>query len=113
MQNEIRVTSTSDCTMSPSPPPSALAPPGGRRITQIRTRRLKPHNGEIGMSVPSEDKQMSNIGALKTNSIFEPQSTMTVKTTSPQILRKPCRPSTSLGVSPLRAQWCVLITIFK
>ncbi|XP_065147196.1 leucine-rich repeat-containing protein 56 [Paramisgurnus dabryanus] len=105
LQNEIRVTSTSDCMMSPSPPLSALAPPGGRRITQIRTRRIKPHNGEIGMSMPSEDKQTSNIGALKTNSISEPQSNTTVKTMSTQILRKPCRPSTSLGVSPLRAQW--------
>ncbi|KAA0724225.1 Leucine-rich repeat-containing protein 56 [Triplophysa tibetana] len=90
--------------MSPSPPLDAVAPHAGRRTTTSRARRLKPHNGEICISRPSEDNLMSDLESVKTNSSLDPLST-TVKAVSPQALKKTCRPSTSLGVSPLRAQW--------
>ncbi|XP_056596198.1 leucine-rich repeat-containing protein 56 isoform X2 [Triplophysa dalaica] len=90
--------------MSPSPPLDAVAPHAGRRTTTSRARRLKPHNGEVRISRPPEDNLMSNLETFKTNSSLDPQST-TAKALSPQALKKTCRPSTSLGVSPLRAQW--------
>ncbi|KAF4095359.1 leucine-rich repeat-containing protein 56-like isoform X1 [Onychostoma macrolepis] len=39
----LRLSSSSGCSMSPSPPPRAAAAPAGRRITQIR-RRLRAHH---------------------------------------------------------------------
>lgn len=100
-QEVFRLSSTD--SISPSPPLNTVAPPAGRRTTPSRARRLKPHNGDICMLRPLEDSLLSNPGALKTNSTLDPW--MFVKSVSPQILQKPCRPSTCVGVSPLRAQW--------
>ncbi|XP_077067465.1 leucine-rich repeat-containing protein 56 isoform X2 [Siphateles boraxobius] len=95
-----RLTSSSGCSMSPSPPLSAAAPPAGRRITQIRTRRLRPHYADISKRRPSEETPGPDLRNLC------PQSIMTVssQTVSPQIFHKPHRPSASPAVSPFRAQ---------
>ncbi|XP_026095488.1 leucine-rich repeat-containing protein 56 [Carassius auratus] len=82
----LRLSSSSGCSMSPSPPPrAAAAPPAGRRITQIRSRRLRAHKARA-----SEETHGT-------------ESIMTVRsqTACPQIIHKPHRPSSS----PLRAQW--------
>ncbi|XDV52594.1 hypothetical protein PO909_021309 [Leuciscus waleckii] len=78
----LRLTSSSGCSMSPSPPLSAAPPPAGRRITQIRTRRLRPHYADIS----------------------KPRTSEGIMTVSSQIFHKPHRPSASPAVSPLRAQ---------
>ncbi|XP_042571652.1 leucine-rich repeat-containing protein 56 [Cyprinus carpio] len=81
----LRLSSSSGCSMSPSPPPrAAAAPPAGRRITQLRTRRLRAHDADVSKARASEETR-------------ETESIMTV---CPQIIHKPHRPSTS----PLRAQ---------
>lgn len=97
----LRLTSSSDCSMSPSPPPNAAAHPAGRRIAQIRTRRLRPHYVDISKPRPSEETPGTDLGNAC------PQSVMAVssQTVSPQIFHKPHRPSASPAVSPLRAQW--------
>ncbi|KAK7121179.1 hypothetical protein R3I93_022312 [Phoxinus phoxinus] len=73
----LRLTSSSGCSMSPSPPLSAAAPPAGRRITQIRTRRLRPHYADISKPRPSQETIM----------------TVSSQTVSPQISHTPHRPS--------------------
>ncbi|XP_051548118.1 leucine-rich repeat-containing protein 56-like [Myxocyprinus asiaticus] len=100
------LSSSSDSTMSPSPPPNAVAPPCGRRVAPIRARRLRPHNNtEIYMPRPSDETHVTDSRPIQTN--LGPQSTMIVKfqLVSPQILHKPQRPSTSSVVTPHRAQW--------
>lgn len=83
----LRLSSSSGCSMSPSPPPrAAAAPPAGRRITQIRSRRLRAHH-------PDSSKEETR------------ESFMTVRPETPQILHKPHRPSSSPAASALRAQW--------
>ncbi|XP_016097451.1 leucine-rich repeat-containing protein 56 isoform X2 [Sinocyclocheilus grahami] len=87
----LRLSSSSGCSMSPSPPPrAAAAPPAGRRITQLRTRRLRAHPADVSKARASEETHGT-------------ESMMTVRsqTACPQIIHKPHRPSTS----PLRAQW--------
>ncbi|CAM4735214.1 unnamed protein product [Leuciscus chuanchicus] len=91
----LRLTSSSGCSMSPSPPLSAAPPPAGRRITQIRTRRLRPHYADISKPRTSEETPGHDLRNLC------PQGIMTV---SSQIFHKPHRPSASPAVSPLRAQ---------
>ncbi|XP_067292557.1 leucine-rich repeat-containing protein 56 isoform X2 [Pseudorasbora parva] len=97
----VRLTSSSDCSMSPSPPPNAAAPPAGRRIAQIRTRRLRPHYVDIRKPRPSEETPGTDLRNLCPQSIMAVSS----QTASPQIFHKPHRPSASPAVSPLRAQW--------
>lgn len=105
----LRLTSSSGCSMSPSPPLSAAAPPAGRRITQIRTRRLRPHYADISKPRPSEETPGPDLRNLC------PQSIMTVssQTVSPQIFHKPHRPSASPAVSRLRAQRYIPVIPFK
>uniref|UniRef100_A0A8C1Q8F3 Leucine-rich repeat-containing protein 56 n=1 Tax=Cyprinus carpio TaxID=7962 RepID=A0A8C1Q8F3_CYPCA len=67
---------------------TAAAPPAGRRITQLRTRRLRAHDADVSKARASE----------------ETRGTESIMTVCPQIIHKPHRPSTS----PLRAQRCVL-----
>ncbi|XP_051979341.1 leucine-rich repeat-containing protein 56-like [Xyrauchen texanus] len=101
-----RLSSSSDSTMSPSPPPNAVEHSCGRRVAPIRARRLRPHNNtEIYMPIPSEETHVTDSRPIQTN--LGPQSTMIVKSqlVSPQILHKPQRPSTSSVVTPHRAQW--------
>lgn len=100
----LRLTSSSGCSMSPSPPLSAAAPPAGRRITQIRSRRLRPHYADISKPRPSEETPGPDLRNLC------PQSIMTV---SSQIFHKPHRPSASPVVSPLRAQRYIPVISFK
>ncbi|XP_067235242.1 leucine-rich repeat-containing protein 56 [Chanodichthys erythropterus] len=79
----LRLTSSSDCSMSPSPPPNSAAPPAGRRITQIRTRRLRPHYADISKPEETPGTDLRNLC---------PQSIMTVSSQT-QIFHKPHRPS--------------------
>ncbi|XP_039519092.1 leucine-rich repeat-containing protein 56 isoform X1 [Pimephales promelas] len=96
----LRLTSSSGCSMSPSPPVSAAAPPAGRRITQTRIRRLRPHSADISKARPSEETPGPDLRNLCPHSIM----TVSSQTVSPQVLHKPHRPSASPAVSPLRAQ---------
>ncbi|KAK2867515.1 hypothetical protein Q8A67_025632 [Cirrhinus molitorella] len=72
----LRLSSSSGCSMSPSPPPkAAAAPSAGQRIMQIRTRRLRAHNADVSKARTSEETH-------GTESIM-------------RIIHKPHRPSTS------------------
>ncbi|KAI2648167.1 Leucine-rich repeat-containing protein 56 [Labeo rohita] len=52
----LRLSSSSGCSMTPSPPPrAAAAPPAGQRITQIRTRRLRAQNADVSKAKASEE----------------------------------------------------------
>lgn len=83
----LRLTSSSDCSMSPSPPPNAAAPPAGRRMTPLRTRRLRPHYADISKPRPSEETHGTDLRNLC------PQSIMTISSQT-EIFHKPHRPST-------------------
>ncbi|XP_009296335.1 leucine-rich repeat-containing protein 56 [Danio rerio] len=94
----LRLTSSSGCSMSPSPPPNVTLPLAGRRTTQIRTRRFRPHKAEVSNLRLSKETTETD----HRNLCVQNNTTVTSLTAPPQIVHKPHRPSTSPADSPLR-----------
>ncbi|XP_062857361.1 leucine-rich repeat-containing protein 56 isoform X2 [Trichomycterus rosablanca] len=77
--------SLSDHTMSPSPPPKADVPSTGRRIAEIRARRLRVSSSVVGLQGPVEEILVSDPTA----------SRMNIQPAPPQTFHKPHRPDSS------------------
>ncbi|GAA6093012.1 leucine-rich repeat-containing protein 56 [Tachysurus ichikawai] len=88
-----RLSSLSDHTVSPSPPPRAVAPSTCKRITKFRARRLKIINTGDGMGKLSSDTITSDVTASrdKSHTVVCPGA-LQMQPAPPQIPYRPHRP---------------------
>ncbi|KAK3526610.1 hypothetical protein QTP70_030751 [Hemibagrus guttatus] len=96
-----RLSSLSDHTMAPSPPPRATPPSTGKRIAEFRARRLKISNMGDGMEKLSTETIISDITASrdKNHKILSPGA-LQMQPAPPQIPYKPHRPGSCPGITP-------------
>ncbi|KAG7324371.1 hypothetical protein KOW79_012387 [Hemibagrus wyckioides] len=98
-----RLSSLSDHTMAPSPPPRAIAPSTGKRIAEIRARRLKISNIGDGMGKLSTETIISDVTASrdKNHKVLSPGA-LQMQPAPPLIPYKPHRPGSCPGITPQR-----------
>lgn len=108
-----RLSSLSNHTMAPSPPPRAIAPSTGGRITEIRARRLKISNMGDGMGQLSTETIISDVTASrdKNHKVLSPGA-LQLQPAQPLIRHKPHRPGSCPGITPQRECWYVLFFFF-
>ncbi|KAB5565531.1 hypothetical protein PHYPO_G00242670 [Pangasianodon hypophthalmus] len=96
-----RLSSLSNHTVAPSPPPRAAAPSTGKRIAEIRARRLKVSNVGVGMQKLNRETITSDVTASRdmNHKVLCPGA-LKMQPAPPQIHYKPHRPGSSPMISP-------------
>ncbi|KAF7702251.1 leucine-rich repeat-containing protein 56 isoform X1 [Silurus meridionalis] len=95
-----------DHTMAPSPPPRAAAPSTGKRIAQIRARRLKVNKMGVGMQELTRETITSDVtGSRDMNHKVLCSGDLKMQPAPPQILNQAHRPGSS-SMNTLQWEYC-------
>ncbi|KAI5626869.1 leucine-rich repeat-containing protein 56, partial [Silurus asotus] len=95
-----------DHTMAPSPPPRAAAPSTGKRIAQIRARRLKVNKMGVGMQELTRETITSDVtGSRDMNHKVLCSGDLKMQPAPPQILNQTYRPGSS-SMNTLQWEYC-------